>query len=216
MTTAARWEKVISDPELLKKAVEAKWISPDGQTTLCLQWDNVKKAHMPALGGNQVPSKEVNTLLMELVTIAKLPLVGGQQISCNPSSFRGVQLACPCDVDRGGRSHGCGEQGMANPGQAGLHVGLDFQRDVSAARAPTEEPTGQSCFRLSSADVLALRLGNSNNFCYMNSVTICLLWVCAKFPDQVMIPPMVCKLLQGAARSGQVFHVWHSFTLTES
>ena len=34
MSTAARWEKVISDPELLKKAIEAKRISPDGQTTL--------------------------------------------------------------------------------------------------------------------------------------------------------------------------------------
>ena len=137
---------------------------------------------------------------------------GGQQIPCNPPSLGGIQLASSSDADRGGGAHGCGEQGMANFGQAGLHVGLDLQHDISAARAPTEEPTGQSCFRLSSADVLALRLGNSNNFCYMNSVAICLLWVCTQFPDQVMIPSMVCKLLQGAARSGQVFHVWHSFT----
>ena len=137
---------------------------------------------------------------------------GGQQIPCNPPSLGGIQLASSSDVDRGGGAHGRGEQGLADFGQAGLHIGLDLQYDISAARAPTEEPTGQSCFRLSSADVLALRLGNSNNFCYMNSVAICLLWVCTQFPDQVMIPSMVCKLLQGAARSGQVFHVWHSFT----
>ena len=105
---------------------------------------------------------------------------GDQPVPCHPSSLGGVYFTGSSNADRGGRSHGCGKQGVANPGQAGLHVGLDLR--------------------------------NSGNFCYMNSVALCLLWVCIRFPDQVMLPSMVCKLLQGASRSGQVFHVWHSFT----
>ena len=104
MTTAARWEKVISDPELLKKAIEAKWISPDGQTTLCLQWDNVKKAHVPALGGNQIPIKEVNTLLMELVTRAKLPLVVNRFHATRPLSEEYSSPVLPMLIEVGGRT----------------------------------------------------------------------------------------------------------------
>ena len=104
MSTAARWEKVISDPELLKKAIEAKWISPDGQTTLCLQWDNAKKAHMPAHGGNHVPIKEVSTLLMELVTIAKLPLVVNRFHATRPLSEEYSSPVLPMLIEVGGRT----------------------------------------------------------------------------------------------------------------
>ena len=104
MSTAARWEKVISDPELLKKAIEAKWISPDGQTTLCLQWDNSKKAHMPAHGGNHVPIKEVSTLLMELVTIAKLPLVVNRFHATRPLSKKYSSPVLPMLIEVGGRT----------------------------------------------------------------------------------------------------------------
>ena len=103
MSTAARWEKVISDPELLKKAIEAKWISPDGQTTLCLQWDNTKP-HMPAHGGNHVPIKEVSTLLMELVTLAKLPLVVNRFHATRPLSEEYSSPVLPMLIEVGGRA----------------------------------------------------------------------------------------------------------------
>ena len=99
---------------------------------------------------------------------------------------------------------------MANFGQACLYVGLGLQHDISAARAPTEEPTGQWYLKLFSADVLALKLG-----ILLSSATSTLL----PYPplglrtisDQVMIPSVICKLFQGAARSGQVFYSRHLF-----
>ena len=201
---------MINDPGLLQKAIEAKWIS--GRTDHLVSTVGQCKEGPHAGYGRKSRPSQGGEHAAHGVDYPCQATAGDQPVPCHPSSFGGVHFAGSSDADRGGRSHGCGKQGVANPGQAGLHVGLDLQHDVSETRTPTEEPTGQPCFRLSSADVLTLRLGNSGNFCHMNSVAICLLWVCVKFPDQVMLPSMVCKLLQGASRSGQVFHVWHSFT----
>ena len=93
MLTAARWEKVISDPELRKEAIEATWIFPDGQSSLCLQWDNAKKTHMAAQGGNHVQIKEVSILLMELVALPSFHWWSTDSLQPAPSQRNTARLS---------------------------------------------------------------------------------------------------------------------------
>ena len=57
---------------------------------------------MPVHGGNHVPIKEVSTLLMELVTIAKLPLVVNRFHATRPLSEEYSSPVLPMLIEVGG------------------------------------------------------------------------------------------------------------------